>query len=136
MPVWFIKLLRRLGVLRADLLVERCAEFPDKLPKDRAVLLLVEDGGTQKWACLACPGGCGVAINLALNPNHRPRWSISVDFWRRPTVKPSVHQRTKCGCHFWIKKGRVEWCKGGRPGETVREQPKPIAGGQSNAPAK
>jgi hypothetical protein len=133
MPMWFVFLLRRLGILRADLVIERRTEFPDELPKDLARLVLVESGGNQKWACFSCPGGCGAAINLALNPNHRPRWSVIVDFWRRPTVKPSVHQKNRCGCHFWIRKGRVQWCEGGRPRDAPLGQAIPGKGGQRHA---
>ncbi|UWQ77025.1 DUF6527 family protein [Leisingera sp. M658] len=78
-------------------------------------LTLVESGGIKKWACLTCPGGCGEVINLSLNPNQRPRWRISEDFWLRPTIHPSVHQKNECGCHFWIKNGQTTWCRGGRP---------------------
>jgi len=75
--------------------------------------------GVDKWACLNCPGGCGKTINLALNPTRRPRWSVETDIWQQPTVQPSVHQLNECGCHFWIKSGRIEWCKGGRPHEAL-----------------
>ncbi|WP_353315381.1 MULTISPECIES: DUF6527 family protein [unclassified Shimia] len=78
-------------------------------------LTLVENGDIKKWACLRCPGGCGEVIILSLNPNQRPRWRVSEDFWLRPTVHPSVHQKNECGCHFWIKKGQISWCRGGRP---------------------
>ena len=75
----------------------------------------VESGDIKKWACMKCPGGCGEVINLSLNPNQRPRWQVSEDFWLRPTVHPSIHQKNDCGCHFWIKNGEVQWCRGGRP---------------------
>ncbi|WP_425507373.1 DUF6527 family protein [Thermomonas brevis] len=73
-------------------------------------LWLVVDGGVKKWACLSCPGGCGVQISLSLNPDRRPRWSVESDFWGRPTVSPSIHQQKQCRCHFWIRKGLIEWC--------------------------
>jgi hypothetical protein len=109
------KLLRRLRLLRYDLLIDRSPSFPDGSQVADQRVTLVESGGIRKWACLRCPGGCGEVINLSLNPNRRPRWTISEDFWMRPTVKPSVHQQNACGCHFWIKQGQVQWCKGGGP---------------------
>lgn len=84
-------------------------------------LTLVQSGNVKKWACFKCPGGCGEVINLSLNPKQRPRWQISEDFWLRPTIHPSVHQKNKCGCHFWIKSGKVHWCKDGRPMHSMKD---------------
>jgi len=114
-------LLRQLGVLKYDYLVSRQDAFPQTPETEPDELILVESGAIQKWACLSCPGGCGERIALSLNPDRRPRWSISTDFWQRPTLHPSVHQQNDCGCHFWVKKGKVHWCKGGRP-QTPKEK--------------
>jgi len=108
----FISLaLRRLGWLHFDFLVSRVSRHPVKTVISPGELWLVVDGGAKKWACLSCPGGCGVQISLSLNPDHRPRWSVEADFWGRPTVSPSIHQQKMCRCHFWITKGLIEWCK-------------------------
>ncbi|WP_353163382.1 DUF6527 family protein [Salinisphaera shabanensis] len=64
----------------------------------------------DKWACFRCPGGCGEAIKLSLNRNRRPRWTATCDWLMRPTVSPSVRQLNECKCHFWIRRGRVDWC--------------------------
>jgi hypothetical protein len=109
------RLLRHLRLLRFDLLIDRSPSLPDKSSIVDESLTLVESGGVKKWACLRCPGGCGEVINLPLNPNQRPRWMVAEDFWARPSVHPSVHQQNECGCHFWIKQGRVHWCKDGLP---------------------
>ncbi|GAA6182652.1 hypothetical protein NBRC116594_40900 [Shimia sp. NS0008-38b] len=109
------KLLRWLHLLRFDFLIDRASKLPDHSFMVPDELTLVENGDIKKWACLRCPGGCGEVIILSLNPNQRPRWRVSEDFWLRPTVHPSVHQKNECGCHFWIKKGQISWCRGGRP---------------------
>lgn len=116
------RLLRRFGWLRFDLLTRIQATYPD--PKSIAIgeLIVVEDAGIQKWACLKCPGGCGKAISLSLNPSRRPRWGVQWDFWRRPSVDPSVHQKNDCGCHFWVCGGRIDWCQGGRPALRDRQK--------------
>ncbi|WP_298820420.1 DUF6527 family protein [uncultured Roseibium sp.] len=107
--------LRHLRLLRFDLLTDRSPSLPDNSSIVDQRLTIVESDGVKKWACFRCPGGCGELINLSLNPNQRPRWTVSEDFWMRPTVNPSVHQQNACGCHFWIKQGHVHWCKGGLP---------------------
>lgn len=115
MKIFVVRALQRIGILRVDLSVQRAETLSDALPDDPNTLLLIEDGGIQKWACFSCPGGCGQNIHLSLNPNRRPRWKITLDFWFRPSITPSVHQKNACGCHFWVKRGRIEWCRGERP---------------------
>lgn len=103
--------LRRLGWLRCDLLACPVAQHPGKKAVPPGELWLVTDTGIKKWACLSCPGGCGVQISLSLDPDRRPRWSVETDFWLRPTITPSIHQQKTCTCHFWIRQGMVEWCQ-------------------------
>ena len=109
------RLLRLVGVLDFDLLTTTAASFPPEEQMRPGDLVHVVDGGTSKWACLRCPGGCGAVIPLSLNQGRRPRWAVTSDRLGRPTVKPSVHQQNACGCHFWITDGKVNWCEGGRP---------------------
>lgn len=113
-------ILRSVGWLRFDFLVTKQESFPQSNDNSAGELILVESGDIKKWACMTCPGGCGETIALSLNPDRRPRWKVATDFWQRPTLHPSVHQQNDCGCHFWVKKGQVHWCKGGRP-RIVRE---------------
>lgn len=104
--------LRRLNLLRADYLVFKRATYPDLRTIRPGELILVEDAGVRKWACLLCPGGCGATLSLSLNPGRRPCWRVKWDVWLRPSIEPSIHQTTNCRCHFWIIHGRVRWCGG------------------------
>jgi len=117
----FANTFRRFGWLHFDFLVQRHDALPERLPDDPGTMVFVESGLVKKWACMSCPGGCGEIISLSLNPNQRPRWTVLIDFWQRPTINPSVHQQNACGCHFWIKNGQVHWCKGGRPKATASQ---------------
>lgn len=107
--------LRFFGLLKFDLLVESTSTLPGDAILPDGKMFVVRDGDIEKWACFTCPGGCGKIINLSLNPARRPRWGVVTDFWRRPTVQPSVHQLNACECHFWVKQGCIDWCKDGRP---------------------
>jgi hypothetical protein len=105
------QLLVNIGIIRRPDLVGRVMDrhpTPDELPP--GVLVVVKDGEHLKWACFRCPGGCGEKLQLSLNPRRRPRWTVGLDWLRRPNVTPSVHQLNTCRCHFWIKRGGVEWC--------------------------
>ncbi len=107
--------LRAIGLLRADLLTRMADRVPADMEIKSGELVVVESEGFRKWACLKCPGGCGTKISLSLNPKRRPRWHVAVDWFVRPSISPSVHQINDCRCHFWVRRGRVEWCAGGRP---------------------
>ncbi|WP_248306350.1 DUF6527 family protein [Devosia oryzisoli] len=59
---------------------------------------------------MRCPCGCGATIELMVIPEARPRWSITTDAQRRPTLHPSVWRKTGCKSHFWVREGRIQWC--------------------------
>jgi hypothetical protein len=109
------KILKWLHLIEFDVLSRTSETYPVENQIASGELIFVIDAGIEKWACLKCPGGCGATIPLSLNPNRRPRWAVTLDWFQRPTVKPSVHQKNGCGCHFWITKGRIDWCKDGKP---------------------
>lgn len=110
-----IQLLRRIGWLRTDFAVRIVEQHPGREPIERTEFLLVRDGKVDKWACFDCPGGCGERISLSLNPSRHPAWRLRQDWIGRPTLEPSVHQRNACACHFWVRAGRIVWCKDGHP---------------------
>lgn len=74
-------------------------------------IVIVGERQYQKWACFRCPGGCGEIILLSLNTTRHPSWQVFVDGLRRPTISPSVRQINDCKCHFWVRQGRVDWCR-------------------------
>lgn len=127
------KILRRVGLLRFDLLASVAPVMPDRRMLKPGEMTVVIDCGIEKWACLGCPGGCGQAITLPLNPNRRPRWKVRFDLWRRPSVEPSVWQKNECGCHFWIRDGVVHWCEDGRP--RLTEMAASVQSRTTNSPA-
>lgn len=96
-------------VRRPDMVAYVTALHPAPNEMTKGVILVVRDRGLQKWACMRCPGGCGERIQLSLSETRRPRWSITIDALGRPTVSPSVHVLNECRCHFWVRRGAVEW---------------------------
>lgn len=116
--IWRVLVSLILGVLVSLRLVKRPElvgrivnryPTPDELRNDE--LVVVQDGDRQKWACLLCPGGCGEKLQLTLVPYRKPRWLVRLDWLRRPSITPSVRQLNDCQCHFWIKGGKVHWCR-------------------------
>jgi hypothetical protein len=90
------------------------AKIVDSAPAKESVgdsdFYIVQSGRNKKWAFFRCPSGCGDILNLSLTTERRPRWTVTVDFLSRPTVKPSVRRQEGCYSHFWIRHGVVEWC--------------------------
>jgi Family of unknown function (DUF6527) len=119
MPALIVRVLRTLGLLRVDLVGRAERRVPPDAELGSGDFVIVKSAGVRKWACLKCPGGCGVVIALSLNPHRRPRWKVAQDWLGRITVAPSVHQMNDCRCHFWIRRGIIEWCEGGRP-QTIK----------------
>jgi len=95
---------------RSDLVAEFTPRHPAPDQIVPGEMTIVRDG-VNKWACFRCPGGCGEKIKLSLNQKRRPRWTVTPDCLNRPTVSPSIRQLNECRCHFWIRQGRVDWCK-------------------------
>jgi hypothetical protein len=74
-------------------------------------IVLVGEGKFRKWAYFRCPCGCGDPIMLSLSRTRRPSWRVYVDWLDRPTLEPSVRQTAGCYSHFWLRAGRVDWCR-------------------------
>jgi len=108
LPLFLIELVFRLPFLsRPAFLVDVVSECPAR-EELRAGMVLVEmRDGYLKWAHLECPK-CGDHIQLPLAG--KDQWTIKVDFLSRPTLAPSIWERTTCGAHFFLTRGRLDWC--------------------------
>lgn len=85
-----------------------CEELPDQ-PKPYRVYL-VGDADAHWMAAVICPCGCGDLIQLATDPGGRPRWDVRQEKGEVVTLHPSVHRKSGCKSHFFLKHGRVSWC--------------------------
>ena len=82
---------------------------PDEI-LGRDFVLAREDG--EDWAiAFLCPCGCNDRLELALIPEVKPNWTLSIDNENYPTLNPSVWRKTGCKAHFWVKAGKLIWCK-------------------------
>ena len=93
---------------RRDLVVIEGDSLPKRLPR-RNLVLARED--KEDWCVgMRCPCGCGDTIELLVIKEAKPRWDIAVNAKGQPTLSPSVWRKTGCRSHFWLRRGRVEWC--------------------------
>lgn len=115
MIAWIKKLLLEgaisFGLIRRpELIQKQVSDHPLPETMDAGILYIVGGPGYQKWAVFRCPKHEDEIIQLSLMANRRPRWTVSPDFFDRPTIHPSVRQMEGSFAHFWVKSGRVEWC--------------------------
>lgn len=94
-----------------QVLVAKSLEMPapEDLPTGWAII--VGPASRPKWVTFQCPSGCKEPLLLSLNPDRRPRWTVTFDWLGRPSINPSIRRPDGCRSHFWIRKGQVEWCK-------------------------
>ena len=86
----------------------------DPMKPSPGVLYVIDDAGQSWAAAMACPGGCGQVLHMNLIADTTPVWRLVEHPDGTATLSPSVWRQEGCGCHFWLRRGRVEWC--GRDG--------------------
>ncbi len=91
--------------------IREIEDLPDRL--DHSTLYVVTVARCQVYAALTCPRRrCGDTLNLNLLPDDRPVWALTEHPNGTPSLHPSIWRRTACGCHFWLREGRIIWCRG------------------------
>ena len=83
-------------------------DLPETLVAKR--LYAVSEGGQCWLAALSCPCGCGDTIQLPMIEGQRPRWTLTATTFRFPTLAPSIDRTAGCRSHFWLRRGKIEWC--------------------------
>lgn len=63
----------------------------------------------DRHAMLRCPCGCAATISLILLRDDRPYWVLIAQNGLA-TLNPSIWRTSGCRSHFFIRRGRVEWC--------------------------
>lgn len=88
----------------------RVEEMPDTV-KPLTVYLCGE--GEYLWAAaMLCPCGCKEVIQLNLLKTIRPRWSVQEHKDGSVSLRPSIWRQKGCQSHFFVRNGRIDWCRG------------------------
>jgi hypothetical protein len=86
----------------------RVDEFPDRLEKSKVYLAGEDD---HLWgAAMICPCGCGETIELNLLKQARPCWNATEHSDGSVTLSPSVWRQKGCKSHFFVRRGKIDWC--------------------------
>jgi Family of unknown function (DUF6527) len=83
-------------------------EDPVERPKNKYLYVIGTE--LEPWQVeFLCPCGCSDKIVLPVNNETSPRWNIEIKEGI-PTLSPSVFRSKGCRSHFFMRRGRVEWC--------------------------
>ncbi len=89
--------------------VYRVDDLPEKLISSR--LYVIGEGDYLWYAAMLCPCNCKAILHMNLSPDDRPKWSLSTDVYDNATLKPSIWRKVGCKSHFWLREGKIYWCK-------------------------
>ena len=121
---WLVNVLARARARLQGAYRTEWVEDPPERPKPRVVYIV---GGREYPfdAAFVCPRGCGELLQVDISPKQRKSWRVSEHEDGTISLSPSVRLTKECGCHFWLRRGRIVWCEappsqlsgtGGAPG--------------------
>lgn len=76
----------------------------------KRALYIVEEDGYQEQAAMMCPCRCGRVLHMNLLTDERPCWRVTRHDDGTASLHPSVWRKKECESHFWLRKGRIQWC--------------------------
>ncbi len=96
-------------VRKPEFAIQEVEDNPDPDTMSDHVVYVVKYGGWPKWADFKCPCGCDDVISISI-ARGKQSWRLETDLLARPSLRPSVWRKAGCRSHFWVRKGRVNWC--------------------------
>jgi len=85
-------------------------ELPDRL--DAKTVYVAGENGHVWFVAMLCPCGCGETLQVSLLADVRPRWSLTQHQDETISLRPSVWRQVGCRSHFFLVRGRIQWCEG------------------------
>lgn len=83
----------------------------DPVDSPQKKVLYVVGTEDEPWQVeFLCPCGCKDKIILPVNDNTSPRWIIEI-ISNIPTLSPSIWRSKGCKSHFFLRYGKIQWCK-------------------------
>ena len=63
-----------------------------------------------QYAVFQCPCGCGRIVELNLNKESSPSWTLKWHVLGTISFSPSIWRKDGCRSHFFLKKSSIHWC--------------------------
>lgn len=89
--------------------VKCVSELPDDLKDD--FVYIVGENNFLWFVALKCPCRCGDIIHLNLLPETKPCWKVDTHLDGTVSIKPSVWSLNGCSSHYFVRNGKIEWCR-------------------------
>ena len=83
-------------------------ELPDCL--DTNTIYVAGENGHFWFVAMLCPCGCGATLHMSLLADARPRWLLTRHEDGSVSLTPSVWRQVGCRSHFFLVRGKVQWC--------------------------
>jgi hypothetical protein len=83
-------------------------DMPEKLNDD--IIYIFDHMGFHWQLVMICPCGCKTPLHLNLNKDDKPCWTYSVDASKKISISPSLHRKSGCNSHFFVRKSKIDWC--------------------------
>ena len=89
--------------------VRHVNELPPDM--DPYFLYVVGQNGHHWHVAMICPCGCNAQLFMNLLPDEEPCWRLSARKDGAATLHPSVWRKVGCTSHFFLRAGKIQWCK-------------------------
>lgn len=89
--------------------LEDDADLPKLL--DELTLYIVGIEGNEWLAVMGCPCRCGARLSLNMLRDESPCWYWQINRNGAVTLSPSVWRKVGCRSHFFLRDGKVQWCR-------------------------
>lgn len=110
MPIWWLRIWAKISPKMTLIFIENDELDENEIIQGRTVYIARESDILWE-AGMKCPCGCKDRIVVQLIPEAKPHWKFSQNTLNVPTLHPSVFKQTGCKAHFWLRDGRISWCR-------------------------
>lgn len=96
--------------LRRSYHIKLVDDVPDEVYPN--IFYIIGPPDSPQYGIMLCPCGCGSQVELNLNPASSPCWMLNFHSLGTISITPSIWRKTSgCHSHFFLKNGRIVWCK-------------------------
>jgi hypothetical protein len=83
-------------------------DLPNKI--EPGTLYIFANNGYYWQIAMFCPCGCKTVLYMNLVDDITPFWKYHIDHNNLISISPSLHRKTGCKSHFFLRKGKIVWC--------------------------
>ena len=87
--------------------------FVDDVPDhpDNKTIYLITHQEYCWQIVMICPCGCRKLLYMNAIKDHPPYWRFEIHGKYNVSLHPSIHRQVGCKSHFFVRRGKIDWCK-------------------------